>query len=88
MGSKLQISSFIERHNQKAFKEKFPVPPKTPIVVPTVEIFIMTEPLYLGGRYLKFARDIGQTPWVINGRQMTETSVQEIIFNSINKVLG
>lgn len=34
-------------------------------------------PTDLSGSYLKFTRDIGQTPWMINGIRICASSVQE-----------
>nr|XP_049705589.1 putative tRNA pseudouridine synthase Pus10 [Helicoverpa armigera] len=36
-------------------------------------------PLYLGGRYVKLSRTLPQTPWLVNGRRMLHSSVQELI---------
>jgi hypothetical protein len=33
--------------------------------------------MFVGGRYLKLARHIAQTPWVVNGARLAESSVQE-----------
>ena len=35
------------------------------------------EPLYLKGNYNKFSREIGQSPWEINGERVCESSVEE-----------
>ncbi|KAJ1980662.1 putative tRNA pseudouridine synthase Pus10 [Dimargaris xerosporica] len=35
--------------------------------------------LYLAGQYNKYARDISQTPFAADGRQLAQTSVSEII---------
>lgn len=37
------------------------------------------KPLYLGGRYCKYSRNLSQTPWVIEGVKKCETSVEELI---------
>lgn len=37
------------------------------------------EPVYLQGRYLKFQRGLSQTPWVLDGVRMGESSVEESI---------
>ncbi|KAG8632262.1 hypothetical protein MANES_18G007801v8 [Manihot esculenta] len=36
-------------------------------------------PIYLGGRYLKFSRNVSQTRWMIDDERMGEASVEEII---------
>ncbi|XP_063392372.1 putative tRNA pseudouridine synthase Pus10 [Cydia fagiglandana] len=43
-------------------------------------------PLYIGGRYIKLSRQLPQTPWLVRGQRMMESSVQEIIFRPIAAV--
>jgi len=38
---------------------------------------------FLVGRYNKFSRTLSQTPWVIDGQRRMESSVQEIISESL-----
>ncbi|XP_058090742.1 uncharacterized protein LOC131237105 isoform X2 [Magnolia sinica] len=40
-------------------------------------------PIYIGGRYLKYSRNVSQTRWVIDDERMGEASVEEIIGSSI-----
>lgn len=35
--------------------------------------------MYLQGRYLKFQRGLSQTPWILDGVRMGESSVEESI---------
>ncbi len=35
--------------------------------------------IYVGGKYIKLSREISQSPWIINGERLTETSVSECI---------
>ncbi|XP_055834493.1 uncharacterized protein LOC129903040 [Solanum dulcamara] len=39
--------------------------------------------LYIGGRYLKYSRNVSQTRWVIDDERMGEASVEEIIGGAI-----
>ncbi|XP_012234833.1 tRNA pseudouridine synthase Pus10 isoform X2 [Linepithema humile] len=39
--------------------------------------------IFIGGRYNKFSRELSQTPWFINGEKKVETSVQDLLCNSI-----
>jgi tRNA U54 and U55 pseudouridine synthase Pus10 len=39
--------------------------------------------IFLVGRYNKFSRTLSQTPWVIDGERRMESSVQEIISESL-----
>ena len=42
-------------------------------------------PMFVGGRYCKFSRDLPQTPWFIAGVRKAETSVQELICDPIQR---
>ncbi|KAJ1973023.1 hypothetical protein H4R35_004347 [Dimargaris xerosporica] len=56
----------------------FPPPPVTePCALHNVGF--RHDSLYLAGRYNKYARDISQTPFAADGRQLAQTSVSEII---------
>ncbi|XP_060199899.1 uncharacterized protein LOC132628171 isoform X2 [Lycium barbarum] len=39
--------------------------------------------IYLGGRYLKYSRNVSQTRWVIDDERMGEASVEEIVGGAI-----
>lgn len=69
------------------FKEAFPIPPPPPDKLPTCTIKLKSSPLFFGGRYLKFCREMGQTPFVVNEKTITEYSVEGEIFKSIRKIL-
>ncbi|KAJ6399683.1 hypothetical protein OIU77_020271 [Salix suchowensis] len=40
-------------------------------------------PMYFGGRYLKFSRNVSQTRWIIDDERMGEASIEEIIGGNI-----
>ena len=40
---------------------------------------LVSENLYISGRYLKYSRFLSQTPWEIEGKKIFESSVEEII---------
>ena len=42
-------------------------------------LFFIKDPLYLKGNYNKFSREIGQSPWEINGERVCSSSVEEEI---------
>ena len=37
------------------------------------------QPVFIGGRYNKYSRELSQSPWLIDGVKKTEHSVQELI---------
>ncbi|KAL5706279.1 tRNA pseudouridine(55) synthase [Ranunculus cassubicifolius] len=40
-------------------------------------------PTYIGGRYLKYSRNVSQTRWIIDDERKGEASVEEIIGNAV-----
>ncbi|CAH2007445.1 unnamed protein product [Acanthoscelides obtectus] len=86
--SRSNIGDILDRCDEASFRKHFAVPPESPHKEVTAKVSFSTVSIYLGGRYLKFSRDMGQTPWVINGKVMAEHCLSDIIFNSICKVLG
>lgn len=38
---------------------------------------------FLTGRYNKYSRELPQTPWLVEGERKMETSVQELICESL-----
>ncbi|KAE8057328.1 hypothetical protein FH972_014029 [Carpinus fangiana] len=40
-------------------------------------------PIYFGGRYMKYSRNVSQTRWIIDDERMGEASVEEIIGSNI-----
>ncbi|RLN58631.1 hypothetical protein BBJ28_00010409 [Nothophytophthora sp. Chile5] len=54
-------------------------PPERLTTAPHGEATFEREPVYMQGRYLKFKRGLSQTPWVLDGVRMGESSVEECI---------
>ncbi|KAM7517328.1 hypothetical protein LguiA_006911 [Lonicera macranthoides] len=42
-----------------------------------------STPIYVGGRYLKYSRNVSQSRWIIDDERMGEASVEEIIGDNI-----
>ncbi|XP_066247646.1 putative tRNA pseudouridine synthase Pus10 [Euwallacea similis] len=87
--SRNNISECLKDTEDKMFKKHFLLPPQMPdksVILQKIDI--ITDPVYLGGRYLKFKRNVGQTPWVIDGVSVAEHNVQDILFDAISNVLG
>ncbi|KAF9431946.1 putative tRNA pseudouridine synthase Pus10 [Entomortierella beljakovae] len=60
------------------------VPPNQVSSKPEIQSIEMTrESVYLGGRYLKFSRDVSQTPWSIGTTILAELSVSGTICPSV-----
>uniref|UniRef100_M4BTH9 tRNA pseudouridine(55) synthase n=1 Tax=Hyaloperonospora arabidopsidis (strain Emoy2) TaxID=559515 RepID=M4BTH9_HYAAE len=54
-------------------------PPIRLTTTPRAVITLERDPVYMQGRYLKFQRGLSQTPWVLDGKRMGESSVEECI---------
>lgn len=52
------------------------------------EILLKNEPLFIAGRYLKFSRNLSQTPWLTDGGETFISSVQERITNGVEKYIS
>ncbi|CAH1153902.1 unnamed protein product [Phaedon cochleariae] len=86
--SRVSIEGIIATCTDEAFKMHFPVPPSIPDTETTLDVTFSADTVYIGGRYLKFSREMGQSPWIINNKQMTEFCIQDVIFDSVVKILG
>jgi tRNA pseudouridine synthase 10 len=54
-------------------------PPTRLSTVPHAAAMFERDSVYMQGRYLKFQRGLSQTPWVLDGVRMGESSVEECI---------
>jgi tRNA pseudouridine synthase 10 len=54
-------------------------PPEAVQVRASRDISFERNPMFLAGRYSKRCRDLSQTPWLLEGRRMSEDSVEELI---------
>lgn len=60
-------------------------PPPIPDNICIYKIQCQHSPLYLGGRYNKYSRELPQTPWFVNGERKMESSVNELIADIVQK---
>lgn len=81
------VTDVITACEGSTFKQHFPVPPNVQDETVTFAITYGSSNLFLGGRYLKFSREMGQTTFIVNNIAITETSVQDILFESFKEVL-
>lgn len=86
--SKNYLKNYLENCNSSEYKKHFPVPPQIPNNSACLKsIYVTYENLYICGRYCKYSRNVGQTPWPFNDVNV-ETSVQEIIFDGLHQAFG
>ena len=63
------------------------VPPTVPSCPVTCRMLTWHQPVYVGGRYLKWARGVPQSPWIADGEAVGEGSVQTSLEAVIVKCL-
>jgi len=51
-----------------------------------IRVDSVNENILLKGNYLKFSREIGQTPWSTNGQKVCFSSVQEEMGKTLNRI--
>ncbi|KAG7397889.1 putative tRNA pseudouridine synthase Pus10 [Phytophthora boehmeriae] len=62
-----------------AMPETVKSPPERLATTPQAVITFERDSVYMQGRYLKFQRGLSQTPWVLDGERLGESSVEECI---------
>ncbi|SPR00188.1 tRNA pseudouridine(55) synthase [Plasmodiophora brassicae] len=59
------------------------VPAKTTVAPCVIAITVSRQPVLITGKYRKFCRLLSQSPWVIDNKRKTESSVQELIADQV-----
>lgn len=87
MYSRKSVSSLLTNISSEEYKKVVTFPPEIPdksLCCKSIEC--KHNSVYLAGRYCKFSRELSQSPWIVDGVKTMETSVEEIIFEQINKL--
>lgn len=69
--------------NLSTFLRHFSCPPAKLSTPCGWNVMCWRMPVFVGGRYLKFSRNISQSRWMIDDERMGEGSVQEVIGNVV-----
>ncbi|KAJ2767568.1 putative tRNA pseudouridine synthase Pus10 [Coemansia nantahalensis] len=78
--TKSAIVAALAACSDDEFRARFPCPPPAPASAAVVSSMVLRRAsVFVGGRYLKLERNISQTPFIVEGRRVTEHSVAEII---------
>ncbi|KAL2635297.1 hypothetical protein R1flu_006776 [Riccia fluitans] len=65
--------------NNELFMRRYQCPPTKVISACEITAVIWRNPVFVGGRYLKYSRNVSQSRWLIEEERMGQASVQEII---------
>ncbi|KAG6477842.1 tRNA pseudouridine synthase Pus10-like isoform X1 [Zingiber officinale] len=76
----------LEGMQDHVFYECFTVPPDKTFKPCHLTTTCYRMPIYVGGRYLKFSRNVSQTCWMVDDERIGEASVEEIVGKNILSV--
>ncbi|XP_064490260.1 tRNA pseudouridine synthase Pus10-like [Ornithodoros turicata] len=80
------VQEALQKIPDDELKSLYNCPPKPTTPLPSEASITCTYlPIYVAGRYCKYSRTLSQTPWLLKGKKIMETSVQELITDVINK---
>ena len=71
----------------KTFRSHYPVPPSVPEEEMASKIKMYHNSIFMAGRYNKFSRELPQTPWIVDGNRIMETSVEELITEPLKQII-
>jgi tRNA pseudouridine synthase 10 len=70
--------------------KKFAKIPPTPLLEQDhfeTKMEFSRAPIFLAGKYLKLSRQMSQSPWIIQGQRLTESSVEEFIGEALQQLI-
>ncbi|KAI9101358.1 hypothetical protein DFS34DRAFT_614118 [Phlyctochytrium arcticum] len=81
-----KITKAVDKLSFAHFKSAGMVPPP-PVSAPVIieEVSLFHTPIFVAGRYLKLQRHISNSPWEIDGKLMTEHSVEGLIAGHVDE---
>lgn len=77
------IEKSFDRLQNHESSQCFKFPPEKVNEACQLVLLCYRTPIYFGGRYLKYSRNVSQTRWIIDDERMGEASVEEIIGSNI-----
>ncbi|XP_034248513.1 tRNA pseudouridine synthase Pus10 [Thrips palmi] len=82
--SRKSVEALLLTTKPDHFQKYYPTPPEIPNnAVKCASVSLHHNSLYVAGRYNKFSRKLSQTPWLIGGERLMESSVQELLCDRI-----
>ncbi|KAG7260756.1 hypothetical protein CRUP_000195 [Coryphaenoides rupestris] len=78
--TRMAVVKALDRILDSKFLIHYPSPPGRPSgSITAKDVQCLHTSVFVAGRYNKFSRSLSQTPWIIDGRRMMESSVEELI---------
>lgn len=77
------VQRTLNSMSEDDFAKKYECPPKKLFEPCQITSLCYRTSIYIGGRYLKYSRNVSQSCWMIDDERMGEASVEEIIGNAI-----
>lgn len=78
--TRMAVVKALDKIFDSKFLIHYPTPPGRPSSSITAkDVQCLHTSIFVAGRYNKFSRSLSQTPWIIDGRRMMESSVEELI---------
>ena len=77
----------LESVSDQLFRNFYPVPPKESNSPLTWKVVLKHDSCFLAGRYNKYSRELPQTPWILDGKKIFESSVEESIASKLKENL-
>lgn len=74
-----KITNLLSTATAADFQHNGLLPPPSFTTSCTCAVTLYHQPLFIGGRYNKYSRELSQTPWFVDGVKKTKYSIQEFI---------
>ncbi|XP_021347357.1 putative tRNA pseudouridine synthase Pus10 [Mizuhopecten yessoensis] len=84
--NRANVGKALKEMSDQRLRRAFQIPPTIPkVICECDDIRCTREPLYIAGRYNKYNRFLSQTPWFVDGKRKSESSVEEKICDHLKK---
>ena len=85
--TRVGLEKSLEKVPEKDFKKFYSVPPEEPDSILSWKVALKHDSCFIAGRYNKYSRELPQTPWILDGKKIFETSVEDLISSKIKEKL-
>ena len=85
--TRVGLEKSLEKVSKKDFEKHYSVPPDEPNSILWWKVALKHDSCFIAGRYNKYSRELPQTPWILDGKKIFETSVEDLISSKIKDKL-